>query len=230
MPEDVALYAKTVADAGYFEAIAITDDDRERTRQYTLNEAREALRAQATDLVAYLDALQMKLIWGRFDPVNLPRIVQLINKTNQFNLMTRRYTQDEVVAVMADPAAFGLHLRLTDRFGDNGIIAIVIGRRAGGGDIVIDTWLMSCRVLGRQVEEATLNLVAAEARRLGGERLIGEYRPTAKNAMVKEHYVKLGFTPLSDGGDGVSRAGLDLTRFEPVPTRIEARFVAAPAA
>ena len=99
---------------------------------------------------------------------------------------------------MADPSALTLQLRLLDRFGDNGIIAIVIGRfEPATSDMLIDTWLMSCRVLGRRVEEATLNLVAAEARALGAERLVGEYRPTAKNGMVREHYQRLGFTLVS---------------------------------
>ena len=102
----------------------------------------------------------MELIWRRFDKIGMQRIVQLINKSNQFNLTTRRYTEEDVIAVMADPDAFGLQLRLTDRFGDNGIIAIIIGRLRENKDLYIDTWLMSCRVLGRQVEPTTLNLIA----------------------------------------------------------------------
>ena len=95
---------------------------------------------------------------------------------------------EDVIAVMADPDTFGLQLRLTDRFGDNGIIAVIIGRLREDKNLYIDTWLMSCRVLGRQVEPTTLNLIAQEAARLGARRIIGEYIPTKKNAMVKEHY------------------------------------------
>ncbi len=162
----------------------------------------------------------MRLVWRRFDRVGLQRIVQLINKSNQFNLTTRRYTEQEVLAVMDDPTAFGLQLRLLDRFGDNGIIAIVIGREAAASDVEIDTWLMSCRVLGRQVEPTTLNLIAAEAARLGARRLVGEYIPTKKNGMVKDHYAKLGFTVVETTKEGGSRAVLDLQGFEPVSTFI----------
>ncbi|MBV8494550.1 MAG: HAD family hydrolase, partial [Alphaproteobacteria bacterium] len=221
--DDPATFAQTLADAGYFEAAAVTEEDKTRGAQYQENRQREHLRASATDLGSYLRSLEMELLWRRFDRVGLQRTVQLINKTNQFNLTTRRYSEEEVVAVMDDPRAFGLQLRLVDRFGDNGIIAIVIGRLAGSDDLVIDTWLMSCRVLGRQVEPTTLNLVAAAAKGLGASRLVGEYIPTAKNSMVKEHYPKLGFAPLEGGSDGSARYGLDLAGFVPAETFIAVR-------
>jgi FkbH-like protein len=200
LPDDPALYGACLADAGYFEGLAVTDEDRERTHYYQTNARRGQLRERATDLTSYLGQLQMTLQWCRFDNVGLRRIVQLINKTNQFNLTTRRYSESDVVAVMQDPDSFGLQFRLGDRFGDNGIIAVVIGRLVEGGDALLDTWLMSCRVLGRCVEEATLNVVVAEARRLGARRLIGIYRPTAKNTIVSEHYAKLGFGAMSHDG------------------------------
>ena len=165
----------------------------------------------------------MQLIWRRFDQVGLQRTVQLINKTNQFNLTTRRYTDEDVIAVMNDPRAFGLQLRLIDRFGDNGIIAIVIGKVEGDDDLLIDTWLMSCRVLGRQVEPTTLNLVAASAKRLGARRLLGEYLPTKKNGMVKDHYHKLGFSVVERRDDGSNRSVLDLATFVPASTFIEVK-------
>jgi FkbH-like protein len=210
VPEDPALIPACLAAAGYFEGVAVTDEDRERTKLYQENLARDAFQAEATDLPSYLRGLQMELVWRRFDKIGFQRTVQLINKTNQFNLTTRRYSEADVQAVMDDGRAFGLQLRLLDRFGDNGIIAIVIGRAQDNGDLLIDTWLMSCRVLGRQVEEATLTLVAQEARRLGAKRLIGEYRPTAKNGMVKQHYAKLGFTLLEEEPSGATRSALDL--------------------
>jgi FkbH-like protein len=136
----------------------------------------------------------MRAIWGRFDKVGQARIVQLINKTNQFNLTTRRVTDEEIAALIEDDRALTLQIRLTDSFGDNGIIAIVIGVfEPGTRDIRLDTWLMSCRVLGRGMEEETLNLVAEQALALGADRLIGAYRPTAKNGMVRDHYARLGF-------------------------------------
>jgi FkbH-like protein len=219
VPEDPALVPDALAAAGYFEAIAITEEDRERGSQYQGNRQREALKASATDLEGYLRGLDMRLIWRPFDRIGLQRTTQLINKTNQFNLTTRRYTEAEVEAVMADPTAIGLQLRLLDRFGDNGIIAIVIGRMLEGSeDFLIDTWLMSCRVLGRQVEEGTLNVLAAEAARLGAKRMIGEYVPTKKNGMVRKHYKKLGFATVAEGEDGSSRAMIDLSGFSPFST------------
>jgi FkbH-like protein len=218
--EDPTYFAQAIADAGYFEGLSVTDEDRERAGQYQGNKAREALKSSATDLPAYLRGLEMRLIWKRFDKLGLQRIVQLINKSNQFNLTTRRYTDEDVLAVMADPKAFGLQLRLLDRFGDNGVIAIVIGRLKPDGDLHIDTWLMSCRVLGRQVEPTTLNLIAQEARKLGARRLIGEYIPTKKNGMVKDHYARLGFTAMETDTAGGNRNLLDLASFTPADTFI----------
>jgi FkbH-like protein len=216
--EDPATVVRTLMDAGYFEGVAITGDDRSRTAQYQGNKAREMLQSSATDLEGYLRSLDMRLIWSRFDGVGRQRITQLINKSNQFNLTTRRYTEEEVTAVEHDPCAMGLQLRLLDRFGDNGMISVIVGRLQDDGDMLIDTWLMSCRVLGRQVEQGTLNVVAAEAAAMGAKRLIGEYIPTKKNAMVRDHYVKLGFQLEETKDDGRSRASLDLASFTPADT------------
>jgi len=121
---------------------------------------------------------------------------------------------------MGDPTAVGLQLRLVDRFGDNGVICVVIGR-ALGDEFAIDTWLMSCSVLGRQVEACTLNLIAEQAKRLGCTKLVGEYRPTSKNGMVRTHYGKLGFTLLKESADGGSISVRDLNDFSPISNFIE---------
>jgi FkbH-like protein len=214
VPDDPALFAYSLSDAGYFESLAVTAEDRERSAQYQGNIQREALRESATDMNSYLRGLDMKLIWRRFDSVGLQRIVQLINKTNQFNLTTRRYTEEDVKAIMSDRNAIGLQLRLMDRFGDNGIIAIVIGKMQVATDLlVIDTWLMSCRVLGRQVERTTLNLLARRAREMGAQSLIGDYVPTKKNGMVKNHYTLLGFSTPDEKPDGSSRSILDIREY-----------------
>lgn len=210
--DEPALFASFVADAGYFEGLAITEEDRERTQLYQANVAREMLQADSADLPTYLRNLQMKLLWRSFDKIGLQRTVQLINKTNQFNLMTQRYTEEDVLAIMEDPKAFGLQLRLLDRYGDNGVIAIIIGRMLNDDDLFIDTWLMSCRVLGRQVEEATLRLIIGEAGRLNVKRIIGEYRPTAKNGMVRDHYAKLGFSVLKEP-EGTNKYALETASF-----------------
>jgi FkbH-like protein len=221
--DDPTAFPSTLADAGYFEGLWVTDDDRARGAQYQGNRQREALKASATDLPTYLRSLEMQLVWRRFDQIGLQRTAQLINKTNQFNLTTRRYTDQDVLAIMNDPRAFGLQLRLIDRFGDNGIISVLIGRMQNDEDLLIDTWLMSCRVLGRQVEPTSVNLIAEQAKLLGAKRLIGEYVPTKKNGMVKDHYAKLGFTVVEVAADGASRATLDLTSFVPAETFIDVK-------
>jgi FkbH-like protein len=216
LPEDPAGFAACIAAAGYFEGLSITNEDQERVNQYRANAEREQLRESTTDMAGYLQSLRMELHCGPFDPIGLQRIVQLINKTNQFNLLTRRYTDAEVQAVMADPAALHLQFRLQDRFGDNGVIAIVIGKLDAERKLVIDTWLMSCRVLGRQVEAATLNVVAKRAGAMGATALLGSFRPTPKNEMVRDHYLKLGFDQLEQQG-GETRWVLPLDRFRAAP-------------
>jgi FkbH-like protein len=219
MPEDPAFYALCLANAGYFEALQITPEDLERGGQYRANVARESLRAAHTDIQGYLKSLKMQLRWQPFDGVGLQRVVQLINKTNQFNLTTRRYTEPEVLSIMSMEGALTLQLRLLDQFGDNGIIGIVIGKLSGD-TMYIDTWLMSCRVLGRQVEEVTMNIVAAEAQRLGASSIVGEYRATKKNGMVQDHYRKLGFEPVEESDAAATRWMLDLAKFQPYSTFI----------
>jgi FkbH-like protein len=223
LPEDPSLYARCLADAGYFEAIRLTENDLNRSQQYQENLKRDALRASSTDLAGYLKSLAMRLEWKRFDPVGLQRIVQLINKTNQFNLTTRRYHEAAVTGFMNDPRTITLQLRLTDQLGDNGIIAVVIAFPMDSNDVEykIDTWLMSCRVLGRQVEQATLNLLASIARRNGARKLIGEYRKTANNSMVSQHYERLGFSRIEEDSDGNSRWCRSLEAFTPFSTHID---------
>lgn len=205
MPEDPALFIHTLASAGYFESVRLTSDDLARTEQYRQNQQRVQAQASFADLSEYLKSLNMELVWGTFDPVNLPRVVQLLHKTNQFNLTTRRHTEEEVKRIVSDPKAVTLWCRLTDRFGDNGIIGVLIALDRGQGDWEIDSWLMSCRVLGRGVEQAMLGLLEEQVARKGGQRLIGIYRPTAKNGMVKEHYLRLGFENLKAVSEGENR-------------------------
>lgn len=197
LPEDVAGYPALLAAAGCFEAVSFTPDDASRGRSYALNAQRAAALSQATDLAGYLRGLAMTLGATPVDAVVLPRVTQLLNKTNQFNLTTRRYTDAEVARLAGDPAAVALAFRLADKFGDNGLISVVIARPDPAlerDELLIDSWLMSCRVLGRQVEHAVLGALVAAAARRGARALVGEYRPTARNAMVAAHYATLGFT------------------------------------
>lgn len=198
LPDDVANYAGRLADTGYFEAAAFTSDDLMRSRSYQANAERQAIFERTTDMEGYLKNLSMTLVASAIGPVDLPRASQLINKSNQFNLTTRRHTQTELEHLIADPSVLALCFRLRDRFGDNGLISVILAwpdEQWGESALLIDTWLMSCRVLGRQVEVAALEVVAKEAAVRGAHALIGEYRPTARNGLVAEHYPKLGFTP-----------------------------------
>jgi FkbH-like protein len=218
LPEDPTGYGACIADAGYFETRRITDEDLIRADQYQNNLRRESLATSATDIASYLRSLEMRAVWNRFDRIGHARIVQLINKTNQFNLTTRRTTDEQVTALIEDEQALTLQIRLLDQFGDNGIVVIVAGKLEDQA-VRLHTWLMSCRVLGRGLEEETLNLIAAEAKRLGARRLIGEYRVTAKNGMVREHYQRLGFALVSETETGTEWA-LPLNDWAPRPTYI----------
>ena len=221
LPEDPTFYASCIANAGFFEATKLTVEDVQRTQLYQQNVARDSLLVTATDMDGYLHSLAMRAIWNRFDSIGRSRIVQLINKTNQFNLTTRRVTDDEIGRLIEDDSALTLQIRLLDQFGDNGIVAIVAGNANKATHAIhLDTWLMSCRVLGRGVENETLNLVASEALRLGATRLIGRYIPSAKNGMVRDHYAKLGFSIDTEDTDGTTTWLMDLTDFVPRQTFI----------
>jgi FkbH-like protein len=215
LPSDPALYARTLLAAGYFEAVAFSEEDRRRAQLYQDNARRVALKAQAGDVDGYLASLNMQLTLSPFDDVGRARIAQLINKSNQFNLTTRRYTEAEVAATEQDPDAFTLQVRLTDSFGDNGMISVLICRRQGDA-WDIDTWLMSCRVLGRKVEAAVLAELVAQGRAAGVKRLLGRYLPTEKNQLVADHYAKLGFELLETRPDGSTWWQLPLDAVAPV--------------
>lgn len=213
LPEAPEQYAVCIADAGYFEAVSFTAEDTARNAQYAANRARKELQTSTTDMAAFLDSLETTLTVGPFQPTDVVRITQLINKTNQFNLTTRRYTEAEVRGFMQDARVLTFAGRVSDRFGDNGLTSVIICRPAedDSAGIEIDTWLMSCRILGRGVEDAMLSVVAERAREAGGEALIGRYRPTAKNGMVKGLFPRLGFEPRStDPESGETRWRLPL--------------------
>jgi FkbH-like protein len=222
LPEDPASYARCISDAGYFEALSITADDLERTRQYQANAQRQIPAHASTDVEGYLASLNMELRVAPFDRTNLKRIVQLINKTNQFNLTTRRYTEEEVAVLIGAPDVVALYFRLADRFGDSGIISVIIARTDGSNTkrMIIDTWLMSCRVLGRQVENVCMNFLAAHARHAGAIEIVGEYIPTAKNNLVREHYGKMTFLRLDEDISSRSLWRLPLESYVPFDTFI----------
>ena len=217
LPDDPALYARTLAAAGYFESVAFSDEDRKRAEMYQSNARRVALQKQAADLDAYLASLDMEIVFLPFDRIGRARITQLINKSNQFNLTTRRYSELEVAAAEEDPEVFTLQVRLTDSFGDNGMICVIICRPGEPHVWEIDTWLMSCRVLGRKVEQMVLQEIIAWGRHAGIRTLLGTYRPTGKNALVRDHYKSLGFAKLEEHPDGTTVWTLPTTAEIPVP-------------
>jgi FkbH-like protein len=217
---DVAKYVAIIEAGRYFEQISLSREDIERAALYQENTQRAVFEAKFADYGEYLDSLEMVAEIERFKPLYIERITQLTNKTNQFNLTTRRYTLAEMEAVLTDPDALGIYGKLSDRFGDNGLISIVLGRRSGSA-LDIDLWLMSCRVLKREMEIAMLDALVERARAMGVATLRGYYIPTKKNAMVKEHYAALGFERVSEGPDGSAVYSLEAAGYAPRTTHIK---------
>lgn len=214
LPDDPALYARTLLAAGYFEAVAFSDEDRKRAGFYQSQAERVALAGKSDGLDSYIASLSMELSLAPFDASGRQRIAQLVNKSNQFNLTTHRYSEPDIAALERNPDVYTLQARLTDMFGDNGMICVVIAKVDGAdrSDWTIDTWLMSCRVLGRRVEEAVLRDLVFAARARDIHRLVGLYRPTGRNALVRDHYAKLGFEEAGNDLDGTTRWTLDTRR------------------
>lgn len=200
MPEDPAHFVEALARAGCFEAVAFSAEDRRRARYYADNARRVELQRTAVDMAGYLDGLEMTAAVGVVDAFHLPRIAQLINKSNQFHLTGTRLTEREVERLAGREDIELFHVRLADRFGDNGLIAVLILRQDGDA-LHVDTWVMSCRVLGRTVEEFIAGEVLARARRRGCRTVVGRYVPSPKNALVAGLYDRLGFAPVSADGD-----------------------------
>jgi FkbH-like protein len=232
LPEDPAWFAWTLGAAGYFEAVSVSDEDLARAAAYAVQRRRAEARATVRDLGDYLTSLGMVVRLSPFDAPGRQRVAQLVNKTNQFNLTTRRYTEPEIAAMEQDGSVFTLQARLKDRFGDLGMTSVVICRAAAEtpGAWRIDTWLMSCRVLGRELERAMLHKIVGEARKRGVTRLMGTYIPTPKNGMVADHYGKLGFVRAGEGDGAQTHWELDIAAYaDPeLPMSIEDAFAAAP--
>jgi len=216
LPKDIAHYVRCLADAGYFEAVAFTSEDRQRTEQYAANAEREAFLKLSGSMDDFLRALQMSAVFGQFSTADLGRVTQLFNKTNQFNTTTRRYTAEEVANFAAAAETMTLQFRLLDKYGDNGIVSAMILRPDSKQPEVfeIDNWVMSCRVFGRQLEFEAMNIAVEQARRRGMKALRATYIPTPKNGVISELYPSLGFCPVGDGtpGNGGTCWFLDLAK------------------
>lgn len=199
VPPDPAEYVRALQAGGWFETTALTRDDAARAGQYAVERKRRDLQQTATSLEDYYRSLEM---WGDVrdvDEADLLRVVQLLAKTNQFNLTTRRHAREAVLALAGSPGSVALTLRVQDRFGDYGLVSVLIGVAADEPETVrVDTWLMSCRVIGRTVEQFFFGVFLSRCRALGYRRVVGEYVPTKKNALVSDLYDKLGFTRLPD--------------------------------
>ncbi|MDB5446879.1 MAG: HAD-superfamily phosphatase subfamily [Phenylobacterium sp.] len=207
---DPAGFPLQLLEAGYFDVPTLSLEDRVRAEQYANEAQRRDRQQELGELDAYLRSLRMVLTVRLFTAVDRGRIAQLINKSNQFNLTTRRRTEAEVQRIETSGELVGLSFRLADDFGDSGLIGVVICRRAGGGLWEIDTWLMSCRVLGRRVEEGMLAELARLALAERAVALAGSYLPTPRNGLVRDHYARLGFSCAGDRTDGATHWRLDL--------------------
>ena len=210
---DPAQYPALLCAAGYFEAVSYSDEDRTRAESYAANAMRAEVKAKARDLGDYLQSLDMVISHNAFDAANRPRIAQLINKSNQFNLTTRRYSEPEVASLESDPSRHTFQTRLQDRFGDFGLIGVMIAETQPDGSWDIDTWLMSCRVLGRKVEWSMLQALVDEAAPARVPYIFATYLPTAKNSMVAEHYDRLGFSRVSTDERGAVRYRLEVDHY-----------------
>ena len=203
-------YIKTIDRNGYFELTSYTADDIKRNEMYRANIQRAGAEKKFSDYGEYLKSLEMEAYIDKFDDVALARITQLTNKSNQFNLTTKRYTLNEMEDVFGDDRYIKIYGRLADKFGDNGIVSVVIGR-IDGNELHIDLWLMSCRVLKREMEYAMLDRLVEICRKNGISVINGYYYKTAKNAMVKDLFTDFGFemTSENENGDRTFRMNVD---------------------
>jgi FkbH-like protein len=208
---DVTRYADVLEQERYFEVDKIVREDLSRGSYYTANVQRNVNQGKFRDYGEFLTSLEMTAEIAPFSPVYLERIAQLINKTNQFNLTTRRYTGAEVEAMAKDPQCLTLYGRLTDKFGDNGLVSVLIGRVARE-TLEIDVWLMSCRVLKREMELAMFDTLIEQCQARGIQKIVGVYIPTKKNPMVAGLYGELGFTSAGDSTGGQQLWQLEVPR------------------
>lgn len=192
-------FAKALDESGAFDHLDISAEDRERPEMYQKERERQYLQARSVSVEEFLQQLDMTATIGYVSKENFPRVAQLISKTNQFNLTTRRRTPSELEAVI-ESGAVALWLRVADRFGDNGLVGVAIAAPAELGKWTVDTFLLSCRVIGRQVETVLLSILSSIVRKRGGQVLLGEYIRSPKNGLAAEFYPKHGFEPLD--GDG----------------------------
>jgi len=193
LPEDPAEYLGYLQTLNLFETASVTGEDSERTKQYQEEAKRVSLQKAYANEDEFLESLEMVCTVSSFDKFNTPRVAQLSQRSNQFNLRTVRYTEKDIEQIGLDNEYVPFTFSLADKYGDYGLICVVILKKAGE-NLFVDTWFMSCRVLKRGMENFTLNTIAGYAAEHGFKKIIGEYIPTPKNELVKDHYARLGFT------------------------------------
>lgn len=212
LPEDPGEYLEYLYTQNLFETASYSSADKDRTKQYQVEAQRVATAKKFTNEGDFLKSLEMVSEVSGFTSFNTPRVAQLSQRSNQFNLRTVRYTEDQITAIENDPKQKGFAFTLEDKFGDNGLIAVVILQEKDSETLFIDTWFMSCRVLKRDMENFTLNTIVEYAKANGYKKIIGEYLPTTKNGMVAEHYTGLGFTKLE--GTETAQWELDVENYQ----------------
>ncbi len=206
-------YIRVIDRSGFFEVTQLSKDDLQRNDMYIANAKRAKQQASFENYGDYLKSLEMTAYIGDFQPVYLQRITQLTNKSNQFNVTTKRYTQAQMQEVFESDRYIRLFGRLTDKFGDNGVVSVVIGEKKGN-ELHIDLWLMSCRVLKRDMELAMLDVLVKKCREQGIEKIVGYYYPTAKNKMVRELFGSFGFEKISEDESGNTVWEMNVSAYE----------------
>lgn len=199
LPEDPAEVPAYLESLHLFEAVSFSEEDAARTAQYQAEASRTAMQASFTSYDDYLKALDMKGQIRPFDSFHYPRIAQLTQRSNQFNLRTQRYSEADVEAMANDPQYLTRYMTLADRYGEHGLISVVICKKESEDTLFVDTWLMSCRVLRRGVEECLFDSIVKMAQDAGFRYLHAEYLPTAKNKMVEHFYETMGMEALGGG-------------------------------
>ncbi|WP_202962911.1 HAD-IIIC family phosphatase [Chryseobacterium sp. P1-3] len=194
LPEDPAEYLEYLYSLNLFETASFSENDTERTKQYQVEAQRVIALESFTNVEDFLKSMNMVSDVQAFNSFSKPRVSQLTQRSNQFNLRTIRYTEQDIENLMSSDDHHTISFTLEDKYGDNGLICVIVLEKKNEETLFIDTWLMSCRVLKRGMEDFTLNTIVDIAQKNGYKYIVGEYLPTAKNQMVKDHYEKLGFT------------------------------------
>jgi FkbH-like protein len=220
LPEDPAEYLPAIAALNLFETTSFSAEDLQRTEMYRVEAERRQEQSSYANVEEFLTSLDMRITVEPWDDFHLPRIAQLIQRSNQYNLTTRRLSETQCRAIMHDTGRWlPIYAKLTDRLGDHGLISVVACEMSGS-DLAIRDWLMSCRVLARTVEQFLMAQVFESAKRLGLRRVTGEYVPTAKNGLVRDFFAQFGFQKVSEEASGRTQWALSVEKFLPPATYI----------